>query len=126
MQENYIQNMIEHLKKQQHQHEPLDEAQVREAYAESAIWNVKWYLLREKLISAEKIIVLKKDITEKIKEVTNANPEQKKQIKEYYATKENENKLSEDILDEKLFDRLKELATIKEVKKTTADLQKSK
>jgi len=51
---------------------------------------------------------------------------QKKQIKEYYATKENENKLSEDILDEKLFDRLKELATIKEVKKTTADLQKSK
>ena len=48
------------------------------------------------------------------------------QVKTFYAKHENRHKIEDDITNEKLFNHLKEFATIKESSKTTDQLRKEK
>ena len=48
------------------------------------------------------------------------------QVKTFYAKHENRHKIEDDIINEKLFNHLKEFSTIKETSKTTDQLRKEK
>ena len=52
MVENYLTNLVEDVKKQ-NKGEPMDEEKVREHYKPVAERNMKWYLIRNKLIESQ-------------------------------------------------------------------------
>ena len=83
--------------------------------------NIKWLLIRENLVEKEKIILGQDEIENKIKDMMNESPEYKKDIKKFYNEEQNKNKLREDILNSKFFNKMdsffvnktKEIATDK-------------
>ncbi len=124
--DNYLFHVIEDIKKQDPNKQDVDEEQVKKSYAETADWSVKWYLIKDAIISTAKLDVSKEKTQEKIDEFIEKNPQQKKEIKKFYAQNQNREKLYEDLLNEELFNHLKEFATNKVTEKSTAELKKGK
>ena len=60
----------------------------------------------------------------KIKWFIDENKDNKKQIEDFYGHDENKQRLFDDILNEKLFEKLKENAKIKVVEQSTKELRK--
>ena len=95
-------------------------------YKDIADWNIAWYLIRDKLIRENNIKVDDKDINSKIDLAAKDSSLPIDQVKEFYKTQENRRKIEDDVINEKLFNHLKEFATIKEKSKTTDQLRKEK
>ena len=98
---------------------------MRSSGLESAIFNVKWYLIKEQLINAEKITVSNKDIENKTDELIKREPENEKSIREFLKNPENQQRFFDDMLSEKVFDFLKDYATVKVNKKKSDELRKA-
>ena len=124
--DNYLLHVIEDIKKQDPNKQVVDEEQIKKSYAETADWSVKWYLIKDTIISTSQLDVSKDKIQEKIDEFIEKNPDQKKEIKKFYAQNQNREKLYEDLLNTELFNHLKEFATNKVTEKSTAELKKGK
>ena len=86
--------------------------------------NIKWYLLKGKLIENEKLDVTESELKEKINGFINENQDNEKQINEYYNKDENRQRLFDEFLNDKLFEKLKESAKIKVVEQSTEELRK--
>ena len=124
--QNYLDHIIENNKAQQPNLTKDQEEEMRNSGLEGAIFNVKWYLIKEKIINDEKISVSKEDIDNKTKDLIKREPQNEKSIKDFLKNPENQQRFFDDMLSEKLFDFIKNYVNVKVNKKKSDELRKSK
>ena len=117
---------MEELKKKNKDNKPLNKDEITKRYKDIADWNIAWYLIRSKLIGENNISASTSEVNEKIDLASKNSNLPIDQIKSFYAKHENRHKIEDDIINEKLFDHLKEFVKIKEISKTTDQLRKEK
>ena len=122
--ENYLNHLVENNKTQQPNMTDEQEKEIRETSKDVAIMNIKWYLIKEKIINKEKIDVSNDDMEKRKKELIDKDPQNAKNIKVFLKDQNNQQKFFDDILNEKLFNYLKKFATIKVDKKKSDELRK--
>ena len=122
MLENYLSNIIAEVKKNQNNPD-LDEAKVREEYQLFAENNLKWFLLRKNMINTMDFKVEKSDVDHFISEAIKNNDNQKAEIERFYKKEANRNKLSDDLVDQKIIEFLKENSKIKNKEQKTSELE---
>ena len=122
MLKNYLNNIVNEVKQNQKNQE-VDENQIREQYKQFAENNLKWFLLRKAIISENELSVSSKDVDDFIKEALEKNESQKAEIERFYKKESNKNKLSDDLLDQKIIEMLKEHSKIKNKEQRTSELQ---
>ena len=121
---NYLDHLVQNNKTQQPNMTDSDEEKLRTESKEGSIFNVKWYLIKEKIINAKSIDISKDEIENKKKELIEKDSNNAKNIKIFFKDPENEQRFFDDMLSEKLFMHLKEFATIKVDEKKTDELRK--
>ena len=123
--QNYLDHVIENNKAQQPSITEEQEKEMRDSGLEGAIFNVKWYLIKEQIVNSEKISVSKEDLEERTNELIKKEPQNEKSIKDFLQSPENQQRFFDDMLSEKLFQFLSEFATIKVDKKKSDELRKA-
>ena len=121
MTHRYLEHIKEDLKQRK---ETYTDDEVKEKYKSQAESNIKWYLVKSKLIDEENIDVTQNEIDEKILGMIQENKGSEKQIKSFYEQSDNKQKLYDEVLNEKLFNQLIEYAKIKVVEQSTKELRK--
>ena len=122
--ENYLNHLVENNKSQQPNMTDQQEEEIRNTSKDAAIMNIKWYLIKEEIIHKEKIDVSNDDMEKRKKELIDKDPQNAKNIKIFLKDTNNQQKFFDDILNEKLFNYLKEFATIKVDEKKSDELRK--
>ena len=120
--ENYLKNILEDVKKQNNG-EPVDEEKVLETYRPSAERNLKWYLIRKKIIDEEQLSVERKDIDGEIENLVNRSPNSEKEIRRFYKKPSNRQRVEDDMIEKKILEYLGRFAKIKEVEVNTKDIR---
>ena len=92
MVDNYLNNILEDVKKQ-NSGEPLDEEKVLETYRPSAERNLRWYLIRKKIIDQEQIKFERKDIDSEIESLVTRSPNSEKEIRRFYKKPSNSERI---------------------------------
>ena len=125
MLENYLNNIVNEVKQNQNNqnNQNADEVQIREQYQQFAENNLRWFLLRKSIISDKELSVSPNEVEDFIKDALVKNESQKAEIERFYKKESNKNKLSDDLLDQKILDILKEHSKIKEKDQKTSELQ---
>ena len=108
----------------QNRKQSFKEDELKENYQSQAEWNIKWYLLKDKLLSIEGLDMTDVELDGKISEMISANKENEKQIKSFYRQADNRKRLFDEMLNDKLFEKLTEYASIKVVEQSTNELRK--
>jgi len=122
MVDNYLKNILEDVKKQNNG-EPVDEEKVLETYRPSAERNLKWYLIRKKIISQEQINIERKDIDAEIETLVSRTPNSEKEIRRFYKKPSNRQRIEDDITEKKILEYLGQFAKVKEVEVNTKDIR---
>tara|TARA_Y100000814_G_scaffold48665_1_gene30177 strand:- start:852 stop:2021 length:1170 start_codon:yes stop_codon:yes gene_type:complete len=122
MVENYLTNLVEDVKKQ-NKGEPMDEAKVREHYAPVAERNMKWYLIRNKLIESQSLKVSKESIEQEIQRLVDRTPQSEKEIMKFYKKPSNRKHIEDDLMEKIILEYLEQFAKVKEVEVSTKDLR---
>ena len=121
MVERYLSHVKEDLKQRKQE---INESELKKTYESVAELNIKWYLMKGLLIENEKVNVSKTELENKIKALMDENKDSKNQIADFYGQDENKQKLFDEMLNEKLFEKLKENAKIKVDEQSTKELRK--
>ena len=124
--ENYLTHVVDDVKNKNQNNQPIDEENLKNAYKETAESSVKWYLIKDAIITSAGLDVSKDLVQLKIDEFIEQNPKQKNEIKKFYRKSDNKEKLYEDLLNESLFKHIGEFTTNKISEKSTAELKKGK
>ena len=119
---NYLNNILEDVKKQNNG-EKIDEEKVLETYRPSAERNLKWYLIRKKIIDQEQISIGRSDIDSEIENLVSRSPNSEKEIRRFYKKPSNRQKIEDDITEKKILEYLTQFAKIKEVEVNTKDIR---
>ena len=119
---NYLNNILEDVKKQNNG-EKVDDEKVLEAYKPSAERNLKWYLIRKKIIEQEKISFSRADIDGEVENLISRSPSTDKEIRRFYKKPSNRQRLEDDLTEKKILEYLSQFAKIKEVEVNTKDLR---
>ena len=120
-----VNRYLEHIKEDLINKKQLfKEDELKENYQSQAEWNIKWYLLKGQLIANESIDITNAEMDGKIEEMISSNNENEKQIKSYYRKTDNKQRLFDELLNNKLFNKLTEYANIKIVEQSTNELRK--
>ena len=119
---NYLNNILEDVKKQNNG-EKIDEEKVLETYRPSAERNLKWYLIRKKIIDQEQISIGRSDIDAEIENLVSRSPNSDKEIRRFYKKPSNRQKIEDDITEKKILEYLTQFAKIKEVEVNTKDIR---
>ena len=119
---NYLNNILEDVKKQNNG-EKIDEEKVLETYRPSAERNLKWYLIRKKIIDQEQISIGRSDIDAEIENLVSRSPNSEKEIRRFYKKPSNRQKIEDDITEKKILEYLTQFAKIKEVEVNTKDIR---
>lgn len=122
MLENYLNNIVSEVKQNQNSPE-MDDSKIKEQYQLFAENNLKWFLLRKAIISDQELSVSTDEVNDFIKEALEKNETQKAEIERFYKKESNKNKLSDDLLDQKIIEMLKEHSKIKEKDQKTSELE---
>ena len=122
MVENYLKNILEDVKKQ-NSGEPVDDEKVLETYRPSAERNLKWYLIRKKIISQEKINIERKDIDAEIENLINRSPKSENEIRRFYKKPSNRQRIEDDMIEKKILEYLGQFVKVKEVEVKTKDIR---
>ena len=122
MLENYLNNIVSEVKQNQNSPE-MDDSKIKEQYQLFAENNLKWFLLRKAIISDQELSVSTDEVNDFIKEALDKNETQKAEIERFYKKESNKNKLSDDLLDQKIIEMLKEHSKIKEKDQKTSELE---
>lgn len=123
MVDGYLDVLVENAKRQ-HQGQ-VEEETLRQQYRPSAIWNLKWELVKDKIKDLENIEVTDEDIENYMKEIAEEQGMELDEVKKNLKSV-SENRLREDILDRKIVAFLESHAKIKEKKVTRKDLEKAR
>ena len=121
---NYLNNILEDVKKQNNG-EPMDEEKVLDSYRPMAERNLKWYVIRKELIKNENLEISKQDVLDELEEIVKKTPSSEKDIRTYYRKPSNKQKIEDDLLEKKIISFLEEYAKIKEVKVETKTLREA-
>ena len=122
MVENYLNNILEDVKKQNNG-EPIEEEKVLETYRPSAERNLKWYLIRKKVINQEQINIERKDIDAEIENLVSRSPNSEKEIRRFYKKPSNRQRIEDDMVEKKILEYLNQFAKVKEVEVNTKDIR---
>ena len=122
MVDNYLKNILEDVKKQNNG-EPVDEEKVLETYRPSAERNLKWFLIRKKIIDEEQLSVERKDIDGEIENLVSRSPNSEKEIRRFYKKPSNRQRIEDDMIEKKILEYLGQFAKIKEVEVNTKDIR---
>jgi len=122
MVENYLNNILEDVKKQNNG-EPVEEEKVLETYRPSAERNLKWYLIRKKVISQEQMNIERKDIDVEIENLVSRSPNSEKEIRRFYKKPSNRQRIEDDMVEKKILEYLNQFAKVKEVEVNTKDIR---
>ena len=122
MVENYLNNILEDVKKQNNG-EPIEEEKVLETYRPSAERNLKWYLIRKKVISQEHMNIERKDIDVEIENLVSRSPNSEKEIRRFYKKPSNRQRIEDDMVEKKILEYLNQFAKVKEVEVNTKDIR---
>ena len=122
MVDNYLKNILEDVKKQ-NSGEPLDEEKVLETYRPSAERNLRWYLIRKKIIDQEEIKFERKDIDAEIENLVTRSPNSEKEIRRFYKKPSNRQRIEDDMIEKKILEYLDQFAKVKEVEVNTKDIR---
>ena len=104
MVDNYRSYLVEDYKAKNG--DSFDEEKMTKQLDEISNKNIKWLLIRENLTEKENIRLDKNEVENKIKDMIKESPQYKKDIKKFYLEEQNKNKLSEDLLNKKFFDKM--------------------
>jgi len=104
MVDNYRSYLVEDYKAKNG--DSFDEEKMTKQLDEISNKNIKWLLIRENLTEKENIRLDKNEVENKIKDMIKESPQYKKDIKKFYLEEQNKNKLSEDLLNNKFFDKM--------------------
>lgn len=126
MRENYLKNIIEEMKQQNGTSESVNEEEIRKIYADSADWNIRWYLIRKEIIRLHEFDGTDEEVNNRIQTAADNSKLSLAKVKSFYNKPENRSKLVDDIVNEKLFTYLKEFVTVQETTKTTDEIRKEK
>ena len=110
--ENYLNHLVENNKTQQPNMTEEQEKEIRTNSKDMAVMNIKWYLIKEQIINTQNINVSNDDLENRKKELIEKDPQNAKSIKVFLKDTNNQQKFFDDILNEKLFNYLKEFAII--------------
>lgn len=125
MVESYLDHMVEDIKQsKQPGSENIDEAKVRETYRSVAERNMKWFLIRKKIIQENNIVVTPGEVQEKIQDLMDKSPGYTDEIKKYYKKPSHRTRIEDDLMEQKILDYLQQFAKIKEVEVKTKDIRK--
>ncbi len=124
MVDNMIDNAIEQAKS--NNGKTFDEEKYRTDARPSVTRSVKWYLLRKALVEAEELSVQDEELDSHIEEILESSKDEKGQVRRYYKKSSNRERLRDDLLDGKLFEKLKEYAKGSEVAIATSELRKQR
>jgi len=113
MLEEYINNVIEQMKK--NSNEKIDEGYVREIYKPEAVRNLKWHFIREKLIQERGIRAGEDEVNARIEELAGLQNMEKVKALMLLKSKKNKARIEEQIVEEKLRKLLEDAAEIKVV-----------
>lgn len=119
---NYLSNILEDVKKQNNG-EKIDEQKVLETYRPSAERNLKWYLIRKKLIDQEQLSFSKSDIDAEVESLISRTPQSEKEIRRFYKKPSNRQRIEDDLTEKKILEYLTQFAKIKEVEVNTKDIR---
>ena len=119
---NYLNNILEDVKKQNNG-EKVDDEKVLEAYKPSAERNLKWFLIRKKIIDQEQISFSRADIDGEVENLISRSPNSDKEIRRFYKKPSNRQRLEDDLTEKKILEYLTQFAKIKEVEVNTKDLR---
>jgi trigger factor len=110
MVENYLNHMVENIKKQS-KDKPVDEESVRKEYRAAAIRNIRWHFLEKKLMEKENINISEEEVLQLLNN-SDLDEKLKNQARKdhHYLSH-----LREDMIERKVLDFLKEHAEITEV-----------
>tara|TARA_A100001015_G_C14999776_1_gene717956 strand:- start:632 stop:1921 length:1290 start_codon:yes stop_codon:yes gene_type:complete len=122
MVENYLENLIEDVKKQNNG-EPLDESKVKEQYKPVAERNVKWYSIRKELINSQEMKVEKNDVEDEILRLIQRTPKSEKEIKRFYKKPSNKKKIEDDLMEKKILNYLEQFTQVKVLEIETKKLR---
>ena len=117
----YLDQIKEDLKKRNQQY---DEEEMKENYRSHAVWNIKWYLIKDQIIENESLNISDDEINGKIDELISQNKGSDHKIKVYYKQSKNKQHLYNEMLNNKLFERLSDYAKVKVVEQSTNELRK--
>ena len=117
----YLEQIKDDLKKR---NQTIDEDQMKENYKSHAEWNIKWYLIKDKIINIESLDISNDEINSKIEEIISQNKGSKNKIKVFYKQSKNKQQLFNEMLNVKLFEKLSEYAKVKVVEESTNELRK--
>ena len=122
MVDNYLKNILEDVKKQNNG-EKIDEQKVLETYRPSAERNLKWYLIRKKLIDQEQLSFSRADIDAEVESLISRTPQSEKEIRRFYKKPSNRQRIEDDLTEKKILEYLTQFAKIKEVEVNTKDIR---
>ena len=123
--ESMVNRYLTHIKEDlESRKQPFNESELHENYQSQAEWNIKWYLLKDQLFALEGIEIIDKELDGKILDLISANKENEKQIKSFYKQADNKQRLFDEMITDKLFEKLTEYASIKVVEQSTNELRK--
>ena len=122
MAESYLNHMIDDLNKKNEG--SMDNEKAKELYKPLAERNLKWYLIRNSIITSQGFEISKEDIELEIEERKKLNPDHSKDITTYFKKPSNRSRLNDDLMEKKILAYLKEFAKIKEDNTATKDLRK--
>jgi len=107
---NYLDKIIEDIKRKQ---EKFDEAEMRKHYRTDAVFNIKWYHLKDKIAKTEKI-----EATDEDYQTFLDNLEDEKVREFYVSNKDIKERILSDIFEKKLLDFLLNSSKVKEKKQS--------
>ncbi len=122
--ENYLDSVISEIQQDGIRPEEIDREAVRDEHRASINWNIKWFLLRTRLLKEEDITVDDEAVKTRVEELAASNGDGAQRIRDYYRRPENRRNLKEELRTSRLMGRLKEHAKIKVVHKSSNELRK--
>ena len=123
--ENYLENVISEIQRDGIRFEEIDRDAVRDEHRASINWNIKWFLLRARLLKEEEISVDDDALKQRIDELAAVNGQESQRVRDFYRRPENRRNLKEELLSSRLMARLKEYAKVKVVHKSSKELRKA-
>ncbi|MFQ5823976.1 MAG: trigger factor [bacterium] len=121
---NYLDAIIDNAKKGAKG--AIDEQEIRENYRPSAIWSLKWELIKDKIVELENLTVTDEDKRNYIRRISEERGVDEKLLWNKLNNQEAQNRFLGDVLEEKVLDFLEKNAKINKMKITRRDIEKRK
>lgn len=123
---NYLDILIEDIRKRNNNYnEDIDEPDLRENYRTDAISEIRWRLIKDKIVDVENIEVYEDDKSNYIDRISAEQGIDEKQLSSSLKSREAQIRFKEDVLEKKVLDFLKLHAKIKERKITRKDIERA-